>query len=62
MPNILVSLRDGRSQTQKQAFADDVTAAAVKHLGVVERQVIVTFAEKPDGSFFVGGKPLKPVS
>lgn len=58
MPNITVTTKTGHSSAQKTAFAEAITAAAVTHLNVTKSQVIITYDEKPDGSFFRAGSKL----
>ena len=62
MPTITVSMRAGRTTEQKDAFAEAVTAAAVEHLGVYDRQVIIVYDEKSEGAFYRAGKQLQPTS
>ena len=58
MPAITVSMRVGRTTTQKDAFVKDVTEAAVKHLGVQANQVIIEYDEKAEDAFYRAGKHL----
>lgn len=62
MPIITVSIRVGRTTEQKDAFAKIVTAAAVEHLGVHDRQVIILYDEKPKGAIYRAGKQLPSIS
>jgi 4-oxalocrotonate tautomerase len=58
MPLITVSLYPGRSQQQKDDYANAVTKAAVEILKTKENHVIVVFDEKPKENWFMAGKPL----
>lgn len=58
MPIITVTMKAGRSLEQKRAFAEAVTAVATDHLNVRDAQVIVTYDEKSEDSFFRAGKQL----
>jgi len=45
MPYITVNMLEGRTHEQKKAFAQEVTNAAVKNLGVAPQIVTVVFNE-----------------
>ena len=45
MPTIMVNMLEGRTHEQKKEFAQDVTNAAVKNLGVPPQAVTVIINE-----------------
>lgn len=58
MPLITVSMYPGRSAEQKQEFAKEITASAIRVLGVRESHVIVVFEDNPKENWYQAGKPL----
>ena len=58
MPLITVSLYPGRTQQQKQDFAQAITKSAVEILKTKEEHIIVVFDENPKENWFQAGKPL----
>lgn len=58
MPLITVSLYTGRSQQQKEEFANAVTKSAVEILKTKENHVIVVFDENPKENWFMAGNQL----
>ena len=58
MPYIQVSLYPGRSDQQKQDFANAITKSAVEILKTKEEHVIVVFDENPKENWFLAGKQL----
>ena len=58
MPFITVSLYPGRSQQQKEEFANAVTKSAVEILKTKENHVIVVFDENPKENWFMAGNQL----
>lgn len=55
MPLIQATIIQGRSQAQKEAFFEKVTAAAVETLGVKPEQVRVVINEVPAEHWAIGG-------
>jgi 4-oxalocrotonate tautomerase len=51
MPHVIVKLWPGKSETQKQALADDVTAAVMKNLGSGAASVSVSLEEVEPGAW-----------
>lgn len=58
MPLITVSLYPGRTQQQKDDFANAITKSAVDILKTKENHVIVVFDEKPKENWFMAGNQL----
>ena len=58
MPLITVSMYPGRTQEQKDQFAEAITKSAVEILKTKESHVIVVFDENPKENWFQAGKPL----
>ena len=58
MPYIQVSLYPGRSDKQKQDFAEAITKSAVDILKTKEEHVIVVFDENPKENWFLAGNQL----
>lgn len=58
MPLITVSMYPGRTQQQKDDFANAVTDAAVSILKTKSEHVIVVFDENPKENWFQAGKQL----
>ncbi len=55
MPIITVSIFSGRTQREKDRFAEAVTDSAVKILGVDRKDVIIVFQEEPHGNWYASG-------
>jgi 4-oxalocrotonate tautomerase len=55
MPVITVAMFSGRTQREKDRFAEAITQNAVKILGVEKKDVIVVFEEKPHGNWYASG-------
>lgn len=55
MPLIQATIIAGRSQQQKEAFFEKVTAVAVETLGVKPEQVRVVINEVPAEHWAIGG-------
>lgn len=51
MPHVIVKLWPGKSERQKQALADDVTAAVMKNLGYGADAVSVSLEEVEPGAW-----------
>lgn len=51
MPHVIVKLWPGKSEKQKQALADDVTAAVMNNLGYGADAVSVSFEEVEPGAW-----------
>lgn len=58
MPLISVSMYPGRTQKQKEEFANAITTSAVQILQTKEEHVIVVFDENPQENWFLAGKQL----
>lgn len=58
MPLIKIMLYPGRSQSQKDEFAQAVTKSAVEILNTKENHVIVVFDENPKENWYLAGSPL----
>ena len=58
MPLITISMYPGRTQEQKDQFAEAITKSAVDILKTKESHVIVVFDENPKENWFQAGKPL----
>lgn len=56
MPIIAVSLYPGRTNKQKEAFAEAITEAAVQILKTKREHVIVTYDDKPKENWYMAGK------
>jgi 4-oxalocrotonate tautomerase len=56
MPIIAVSLYPGRTNEQKEAFAEAITEAAVQILKTKREHVIVTYDDKPKENWYMAGK------
>lgn len=56
MPIIAVSLYPGRTNEQKEAFAQAITEAAVQILKTKPEHVIVTYDDKPKENWYMAGK------
>ena len=48
----------GRTQQQKDDFANTITKSAVEILKTNEKDVIVVFNENPKGNWFLAGEQL----
>lgn len=62
MPRVRVEWLEGRSQAQKEALADRITAAVVEVVHVRPDQVTVIFQETPAHNMFKAGKAYAPVT
>jgi 4-oxalocrotonate tautomerase len=58
MPVITVSMFSGRTQKEKDRFAEAITDEAVKTLGVNREDVIIVFQEQPHGNWYASGVRL----
>jgi Uncharacterized protein, 4-oxalocrotonate tautomerase homolog len=58
MPLITISMYPGRTQQQKDDFANTITKSAVEILKTKEKDVIVVFNENPKGNWFLAGAQL----
>jgi 4-oxalocrotonate tautomerase len=58
MPIITVAMFSGRTQREKDRFAEIFTENAVKILGVDKKDVIVVFQEEPHGNWYASGVRL----
>lgn len=58
MPLIQVTIMEGRSQDQKEAFFQDVTLLAAKHFEVKPEQVRVLVNEIPSTHWAIGGESV----
>lgn len=61
MPFIDVTMIEGRSPAQKDAFIKAMTEAAVVTLGAPRETVRVVLREVPGEHWAVGGVPKKPL-
>jgi len=55
MPVITVAMFSGRTQKEKDRFAETITDDAVKILGVKREDVIIVFQEEPHGNWYASG-------
>ena len=58
MPVITVAIFSGRSQREKDRFAEAITEDAVKILGVKREDVIIVVQEEPHGNWYASGVRL----
>jgi 4-oxalocrotonate tautomerase len=58
MPIITVAMFSGRTQREKDRFAEAITEGAVKILGVKKDDVIIVFHEEPHGNWYASGVRL----
>ena len=58
MPIITVAMYSGRTQKEKDRFAEAITENAVKILGVKREDVIIVFQEEHHGNWYVSGVRL----
>lgn len=58
MPIITVAKFSGRTQREKDRFAEAITDNAVKILGLDRKDVIIVFYEKPHGNWYGSGVRL----
>ena len=58
VPLIKVSLYPGRTEEQKQKYAEAVTRAASDILGAKKEHVIVVYDERPRPDWYLAGKQL----
>lgn len=61
MPLVQVTIMQGRDQAQKEAFFEDVTLAAMKHLDVKREQVRVMINEIPAEHWCIGGQSVAKI-
>ncbi len=59
MPILQVNLLEGRSDEQKEALIEELTAACVKALNVPKESVRVMLNEMPKQNFGIGGHSAK---
>ena len=58
MPIITMAMFSGRTQREKDRFAEAITDNAVKILGVERKDVIIVFQEEPHGNWYKSGVRL----
>jgi 4-oxalocrotonate tautomerase len=58
MPIVSVAMYSGRTQREKDRFAEAITEDAVKILGVKREDVIIVFQEAPHGNWYASGVRL----
>jgi 4-oxalocrotonate tautomerase len=58
MPIITLAMFSGRTQREKDRFAEAITESAVKILEVERKDVIVVFQEEPHGNWYASGVRL----
>jgi 4-oxalocrotonate tautomerase len=58
MPVITVAMYSGRTQTEKDRFAEAITDETVRILGVKREDVIIVFQEAPHGNWYASGVRL----
>ncbi|MFZ0510956.1 MAG: tautomerase family protein [Candidatus Nitrosopolaris sp.] len=58
MPVITVTMFSGRTQKEKDRFAEAITENAVTILGVDRKDVIIVFQEEPHGNWYASGVRL----
>jgi 4-oxalocrotonate tautomerase len=58
MPVISVAMFSGRTQKEKDRFAEAITDEAVKILGVKREDVIIVFHEASHGNWYASGVRL----
>jgi 4-oxalocrotonate tautomerase len=58
MPIITVAMYSGRTQREKDRFAEAITENAVKILGLKREDVIIVFQEEPHGNWYASGVRL----
>jgi 4-oxalocrotonate tautomerase len=58
MPIITVEMFSGRTQREKDRFAEAITESAVKILGVKREDVVIVFQEEPHGNWYASGVRL----
>ena len=58
MPVITVAMFSGRTQREKDRFAEAITENAVKILGVDRKDVIIVFKQEPHGNWYASGVRL----
>jgi len=61
MPLVQVTIMQGRSQEQKEAFFEEVTQSAMKHLDVKREQVRVLINEIPAEHWSIGGQSVAKI-
>jgi len=55
MPVITVAMFSGRTQKEKDRFAETIIDDVVKILGVKREDVIIVFQEEPHGNWYASG-------
>jgi len=58
MPYITIKLLEGRSEEQKKAMVEKVTAAVSETSGAPEEKIVVFIEEMSKNHYAVGGKRL----
>ncbi|NKB28406.1 MAG: hypothetical protein GKR99_12945 [Rhodobacteraceae bacterium] len=58
MPIVRVTMAEGRSASQKAAFAREVTDSLVRHCGAHAEHVYVLFDDVPPDEWLVGGETI----
>ena len=58
MPIVSVAMYSGRTQREKDRFAEAITEHAVKILGLKREDVIIVFQEEPHGNWYASGVRL----
>jgi 4-oxalocrotonate tautomerase len=58
MPVITVAMFSGRTQKEKDRFAEAITDETVKILGVKREDIIIVFQEAPHGNWYASGVRL----
>ncbi|XKE53339.1 4-oxalocrotonate tautomerase [Sutcliffiella horikoshii] len=58
MPYVTVKMLEGRSEEQKKALVEKVTAAVSETTGAPEEKIVVFIEEMTKGHYAVGGKRL----
>lgn len=58
MPFVTVKMLEGRSEEQKKALVEKVTAAVSETTGAAEEKVVVFIEEMSANHYAVGGKRL----
>lgn len=59
MPVVRITMAEGRSRDEKEALAEEVTAALVKHVRAHREHVYVIFEDIPAEDWTVGGETIK---
>ena len=61
VPNLMVYMRKGRTEEQKEKLILALTSAVCQALGVPERSVSIILNEVPDTDWGSGGKPFTKI-